>query len=142
MKRRPSPARPRVESLEDRITPIAGDLLRTLPNPAPLPADQFGLSVAVAGNRMVVGAPFDDPGGVTDAGRAYLAGFTGGTLLGGGSTASNPSPNAGDRFGAAVGVTIFGELLAGAPGDDPGGVTDAGTVYVYDSNAQAITYTL
>jgi hypothetical protein len=254
MRRRPPAApRPCVEHLEDRITPIAGDLLQTLANPAPALADQFGTSVAVNGTYVIVGAPFDDPGGVTDAGsvyvfnkatgalvttipnpepavgdrfgwsvaaspgadviwvgapfddpggvtdsgriyaffpatggspvaiidnpspavgdlfgyslaserfgsylaigapgddagatdagRAYLAGFTGGTLMPGG-TVSNPSPNAGDRFGTAVAVTQFGEVIAGAPFDDPGGVTDAGTVYVYDHSVQAVTYVL
>src|SRR5688500_7780885 len=44
--------RPRLEALEDRTAPAAGDLLRAVANPAAAPGDQFGLSVAVSGNLM------------------------------------------------------------------------------------------
>ncbi|QEL20932.1 Ig-like domain-containing protein [Limnoglobus roseus] len=117
----------RVEPLEDRTTPVAGDVLRTLANPAAAALDQFGVSVAVDGNLVVVGAPFDDPGGVTDAGSVYVFNRTTGSLM---ATIPNPAPAAGDQFGYSVVVSENRSLLwVGAPFDDPGGVTDSGTVY-------------
>src|SRR5687767_12073791 len=111
-------ARPRVELLEDRITPIAGDVIGTLPNPVAALGDQFGLSVAVAGNLMVVGAPFDDPVGITDAGAAYVYNLDTGALV---SVLNNPDPGVGDQFGFAVAVAPgAGTVWVGAPFDDPG----------------------
>ncbi|HJZ58501.1 MAG TPA: hypothetical protein VKE74_26400, partial [Gemmataceae bacterium] len=125
-------ARPRLEHLEDRITPIAGDLLRTLANPTPALADQFGVSVAIDGNLMAVGAPFDDPGGVTDAGSVYVFNITTGALV---ATIPNPSPAAGDGFGFSVALKEGqGVVWVGAPFDDPGGVTDSGTVYAFSTS--------
>src|SRR5437870_5692876 len=46
-------------------------LLRTLANPGPA-STAFGASVAIGGNVAVVGDPRADPGGVTDAGIAYV----------------------------------------------------------------------
>src|SRR5438067_7013384 len=112
--------RPRVDHLEDRITPIAGALLHTLADPGPALADQFGVSVAVDGNTLVVGCPFDDPGGVTDAGSVYVFNLTTGALT---ATVPNPSPAAGDQFGVSVVVSRNNTTAwVGAPFDDPGGV--------------------
>src|SRR5688572_16644532 len=97
----PHPRRPerlRPELLEDRITPAVGDLIRTLANPGPALADQFGTSVAADGDYVAVGAPFDDTG-ATDAGAVYVFNRLTGNLL---HTIPNPSPAAGDRFGHAV----------------------------------------
>jgi len=126
----------KVEPLEDRITPIAGDLLRTLLNPAALAGDQFGGAVAMAGNLVVVGAPFDDPGGVTDAGSAYVFNLDTGALV---VTLNNPSPAVGDKFGWSVTYAPGGSVYqVGAPFDDPGGVADSGAVYSFWPNGDRV----
>ncbi len=38
------------------------------------PTDEFGTSVAISANTVLVGAPFDDSAGGTDAGSAYVFG--------------------------------------------------------------------
>src|SRR5687768_4427566 len=49
----------------------SGALLHVLANPGPAAGDQFGISVAVSGTRVVVGAILDDTG-VFDTGSAYV----------------------------------------------------------------------
>src|SRR5262249_33461234 len=65
-----------------------GARLRPLLNPTPAAGDEFGPSVAVAGNFVVVGAPNDNTGAAR-AGAAYLFDATSGTLL---QTLLNPTP--------------------------------------------------
>jgi outer membrane protein assembly factor BamB len=48
-----------------------GSLLATFSNHAPANRDYFGSAVAVSGNTIVVGAPYDNTGGL-DNGQAYL----------------------------------------------------------------------
>ena len=48
-----------------------GALLHRLDNPTPQATSHFGWSLAVSGNRVVVGAP-DDNTGASDAGVAYV----------------------------------------------------------------------
>ena len=106
---------------------LSGNLLATLNNPAPAAGDYFGYSVAVSGNIAVVGAHSDDPGGVTDAGTAYVFDTATGNLL---ATLNNPAPVATDRFGYSVAVS-GSTAVVGAYFDDPGGVSNAGTAYVF-----------
>ena len=52
-----------------------GSLLRTLNNPnayGTSSGDYFGQSVAISGNRVVVGAYAEDDAGGTDSGKVYL----------------------------------------------------------------------
>ncbi|MCV2490900.1 FG-GAP repeat protein [Geodermatophilus sp. YIM 151500] len=94
---------------------------------------RFGTSVAIWGAVAVVGAPFDDYDGKTDAGAAYVFRRSGATwvqeaMLTGVDTAS------GDQFGASVDVFSGGigtHLVIGAPFDDNPGGTDAGAAYVF-----------
>src|SRR5262249_32543702 len=100
-------------------------------NPSPAVGDQFGYSLASerSGTFLAIGAPGDDFG-ATDAGRAYLASFTGGLIPSG--TASTPTPGGGGRCGAGVGVAVRGALRVGAPSDAPGGAPPAGPAYLSD----------
>ncbi len=106
----------------------SGNLALTIPNPFPGAADGFGSAVAALGTDIIVAAPADDPGGVADAGSVYVFdGTTGAPRL----AIPNPAPVAGDEFGRAV-AALNGAIVAGAPGADVSGATDAGTVYVLD----------
>src|ERR687886_699706 len=104
---------PKNITISDANSPLA-----TFLNPDPTAADQFGYAVAGVGTNVLIGAPFDDPGGVTDAGSAYLFnGRTGALLL----TVNSPTPQQGGQFGFSV-AGVRNNLLIGAPQESPGGV--------------------
>ena len=89
-------------------------------------AGLFGDSVAISGERAIVGAPGDGAGG-TGSGAAYV--FDAGMAV----ELFKLVPiglEASDRFGD--GVAISGDrAVVGAPGDDDGG-SGAGALYVFD----------
>ena len=113
-----------------------GSLLHALDNPTPANSDQFGFSVAISGNTLVVGALCDDTG-ATDAGSAYVFDATTGTLL---HTLHNPIPEISDLFGASV--AISGSTIAVGAVYDDAGATDAGSAYVFDATTGALLHTL
>jgi hypothetical protein len=96
----------------------------------------FGGSVSISGDVVVVGAPFADPGGTNGAGAAYVfvkqgdgwADMTQTARL----TASDKA--VGDRFGVSVSISEESTIVVGAPRAHPGGTTDAGAVYIFNSN--------
>jgi len=105
-----------------------GNLLRTLNKPTREsggwddPSYGFGLSVAVSGNTVVVGAPFEDivlgwsDDGYDvriDAGSAYVFDAATGNLL---HTLDNPTPEERDSFGWPVAVSGSTAVVAGFPG--------------------------
>lgn len=103
----------------------------TIPNPTPAETgdfgDFFGTAVAIHGERILVGAPYDDSIAL-DAGSAYL--FNVADPVVPEAAFSAPSPSAFDNFGRAVGVS--GRRVAvGVPGDDTA-ARDSGAAYVYD----------
>jgi len=104
-----------------------GNLLQTINNPTPVGADQFGRSVSVSGNNVLVGAPLDDTG-ANNAGSAYLFDATTGNLL---QTFNNPTPVSGDNFGTSVSLS-GNNVLVGTPFDDTG-ATNAGSAYLFDA---------
>jgi hypothetical protein len=93
--------------------------------------DQFGMSLAVGGNTVVVGAPFADVGGNSDQGAAYVFVKPGGGWANGTQTARlTASDGAGfDQFGNSVAVS-GDTVVAGAPFADPG-VSNKGAAYVF-----------
>jgi hypothetical protein len=110
-----------------------GALIHTLNNPAPTMGDNFGRSVSISGDHVVIGADGDDPGGVAAAGAAYLFDTVTGALL---RTFTKPTPGASDFFGSSVGVSSR-YVVVGVPRDNPGGVGDAGSAYLYDADSPA-----
>jgi hypothetical protein len=103
-----------------------GALLRTFVSPAPTPDERFGSAVVVNGAAVVVGAPFADAGAAGDVGRAWVFDAGAGTLL---ATLENPSPHAGDQFGAAL-AAAGGAVVVGAWLDDTGS-PNAGAVHSF-----------
>jgi hypothetical protein len=86
----------------------------------------FGVSVAVSGNKAIVGAWLDNALGV-QSGSAYLFDVTTGNQLAK-LTASDGAPF--DEFGRSV--AISGNIaIVGAFGDDDGG-TESGSAYLFD----------
>jgi microcystin-dependent protein len=106
----------------------------TIANPTPADSDYFGRLVAAAGSdRMLIGASYDDTGGV-NAGAAYLFSANG-TLL---TTFTNPTPVGGDFFGSSLAAVGSDRVLIGAPYDDTGAV-DAGTAYLFNTDGTLLT---
>jgi hypothetical protein len=113
-----------------------GNLLHTINNPTPVSDDLFGHSVAMSGDRAIIGA-FRDDSGATSAGSAYIYDVTTGTLL---HTINNPTPQTDDFFG--ISVAIDGNTaIVGAWSDNTSG-TDTGSAYIYDVTTGALMYTL
>ena len=84
--------------------------------------DEFGRSVAVDGDTLVVGAPFDD------AGAAYVFQRAGTTWVEQTKLVAS-DPETGDRFGWSV--AILGDTaLVGAPREDDPGL-ESGAAYVF-----------
>ncbi|MBX9585110.1 MAG: FG-GAP repeat protein, partial [Gemmataceae bacterium] len=108
----------------------------TLNNPAPGKGDGFGYSVAISGDRAVVGAVGDSPGGVNRAGTAYVFDLTAGPAPPPAATLNNPDPAAGDEFGIAVAISGT-QVVVGADQDGPGGVLRSGAAFVFDLTAGA-----
>ncbi len=114
----------------------SGSLMSTLVNPTPASDDQLGRAVAVSGNRMVGGAPYDDTGG-TDSGQAFVFDASTGTLI---ATLANPTPAEDDLFGNAV--AISGDLVVvGALRDDTDG-SNSGQAYLFQASTGALLATL
>jgi hypothetical protein len=106
--------------------------IATLNNPTPAQYDRFGDSVAITGQRVVVGAISDDSGGV-DAGIAYVYDLSSAAPSSPVVTLNNPGAP-GDHFGTAV--AVFGEhAVVGAPRNNAMG-SSAGTAYAYDLSSE------
>jgi hypothetical protein len=89
--------------------------------------DQFGWSICVDGDRVVVGARWDDDRGL-DAGAAYVFHREGGVwTVEAKLTADDGGPY--DHFGAAVALS-GDHVIIGAPQDDPFG-WGAGSAYAF-----------
>lgn len=102
----------------------------------PATNDQFGWSVAIGCNRVVVGAPFKSSG----AGAIYIYRIDRSTisnysfpLL---KKISVPTARAGDYFGYSVAVAN-GRIVVGAPYDSDNG-SGTGAAYIYDLDGNLI----
>ena len=93
-------------------------------------SDQFGQSVAIDGDTVVVGASFDDTtAGGTDAGSAYVFTRSGSVWTQQQKLEASDATST-DRFG--IYVDIDGDtVVVGASGDDTAAGTDAGSAYVF-----------
>ena len=94
------------------------------------PSDDFGGSVAISGDTAVVGAPWHDTGGKSDAGAAYVFARSHGVW-----TRQMPDLHAGDaaiqdEFGFSVALS-GNTAVVGAPRRDTGGKANAGAAYVF-----------
>lgn len=91
--------------------------------------DNFGASVGISGDTAVIGASRDDHVSGSDAGSAYVFVRSAGVWSQQAKLVSSDSV-ADDRFGDAV--SVAGDVaVIGAPFDDHGAGTNAGTAYIY-----------
>lgn len=112
---------------------------------SPNEGDQFGTSVAVDGNTIVVGAQYNDDIGALNAGAAYV--FV--RDVGSGAWSQQAMLNGGyhsgenDRFGFAVAISgdaiVVGAIYEDGDGTDPAtnNVQDAGAAYVFEREDNA-----
>jgi len=95
--------------------------------------DDFGSSIAISGQYVIIGAPGNDDSG-TDAGSAYIyACNQGGNDHWGLVTTLLPEATTDrSKFGSAVAIS-GDNAVVGAPNDDDND-TDAGAIYIYTRN--------
>ena len=112
-----------------------GALLRTLTTPSDLasnqglPSGNFGNSVAVNGNLVVVGANGEWANENREGGNAYIFNAATGALL---STLT--SPNAQDHGDFGVSVAVSGNFaVVGADGEIVNGYSVTGSAYIFDA---------
>jgi len=118
-----------------------GALLQTFNDPTVTRGDRFGLSVALSGNNVLIGAFRDDTNGV-NVGQAHLFDATTGALL---QTFDDPTPTggigffSGDNFGSSVAISD-NNVLIGAYGHDINGVS-VGQAHLFDAITGALLQT-
>ena len=94
--------------------------------------DGFGISVAIGGSTVVVGAPGDDEFGLADSGSVYV--FTGRNgVWSQQQKIVNPYSAADDQFGASVAISD-GKFVVGIPNDELFGKPRHGTAVVFESS--------
>lgn len=111
------------------------ELLR-IESPHPDPDDYFGSALAVSGERLVVGALYDDQV-ASNAGAAFVFDAISGALL---FELVPAQLGAHDRFGSAVAIG-GARVIVGAPGHD-GAEEDEGAVFVFDLGTGVLLYEL
>jgi len=119
-----------------------GALLRTFNDPAVtsvlgsvVERNQFGDSVAIDGNNLVISASNDSTNGF-GAGRAYQFDATTGNLL---NTFNDPTPSGSGGFGNSIAINS-NNVLIGDQNDDTGG-TSGGQVHQFDATTGALLRT-
>lgn len=106
---------------------LSGSLIYELTNPTPASNENFGNSISVHGDYLVVGA-VNEGATVAGGGAAYVYDVNNGNLL---YTLVNPINNLNDYYGYRV--AVYGDQIAvSAWMSDNSDNIDAGSVYVYD----------
>lgn len=96
--------------------------------------DQFGFSVGVGSGRIVIGAPFENAGGVgLNAGSAYIFDLSGNQI----TKIIAPDAAVEDRFGNSVAVGSGRIVVSAYQNDDNG--SSSGSAYIFDINGNLIT---
>ena len=121
-------------------------VLHTLDNPnndgGSTQADNFGDSLAIDGNNLVVGTPADDTGG-TNAGIVYVYDLGSVTPTVPSSVIENPNPltPATDDFGVSAGIS--GNLIiVGANNTEDAGGVGSGKAYIFNLSDGSLRQTL
>ena len=115
---------------ELHIFDIVRGLVSTIDSPDPTffaaeSVDSFGP------NKVLVGSESFEVDGQDGAGGVFIFEVQTGDLL---LTVPNPEPQNDDAFGIAVVSLGLDAFVVGADRDNPGGINNAGTIYLYDAN--------
>jgi hypothetical protein len=110
-----------------------GNLKTTLKSPEPERSKNFGYSVDISGDTILVGESYAEADGKEKAGKAYLFDEEGNLL----KTLQAPEPEAGAEFGYSVGISgdtlIVGEYKADVE------ALNEGRAHVFDSEGNHLT---
>jgi len=106
----------------------SGRLLHTLSPPKPVGDDRFGMSVGIAGDLLVIGAPQARGKNGYNNGAVYLFAARTGALV---HTIYNPNPS-GEIFGHAVAGDAQ-RVLVGDPGESSRSQFHVGGAYLFDA---------
>jgi FG-GAP repeat len=104
-----------------------GNLLQTFAPPSGSEGSEFGSTVSLFGNTVLIGSPYSDEG-AANGGAAYLFDTLTGNLL---HTFLNPTPEAADLFGSTVSIS-GNNVLIGSFLDDEG-ANNSGAAYLFDA---------
>lgn len=103
--------------------------VQVLDNPSPAADDEFGYSVGISGNRIVIGCRLDDAG-ASNAGSAYLYDLSSANPGSPVAMLVHPNPANDEDFGTSVAISGT-RLVVGVPQNDSQ-ATDGGCGYVYE----------
>ena len=95
--------------------------------------DWFGSAVAISGDRIAIGAEQDDDNALSASGSVYLFDFDGVSSWNETGKLYASDPASIDYFGSSLAME-GDRMLVGARGEDPSGVSAAGSVYVFEHN--------
>ncbi len=135
------------------VAPDARAQVSTFQSASQLIDGAFGASISgvpdINGDSrddVAVGAPGENPGAVSRAGRVYLHSGASGNRL---RTLASPNREAFGQFGFSVAGVIDvngdgrGDVIVGAPYEDPGAAPeDCGRVYVFSGATGTLLYTI
>jgi hypothetical protein len=94
--------------------------------------DNFGRSVSISGDVAIVGAYYASPGGIINAGKAYIFRYNGTSWIEEAILTASDKAR-GDWFGGSV--SISGDVaIVGANLANPGRTRDAGKAYIFRYN--------
>ena len=109
---------------------VSGNLLHTFDDPTVTASDEFGWSVAIEGNHVIVGAHFDDTHG-TNVGQVHLFDAVTGNLV---RTFDDPSVSGEDKFGWSVDIEDDWLLVGSSEDNDEGATGRDSEAYLFDIN--------
>jgi len=119
---------------------LGSTLLRTQASPNASINGYYGIAVAITDSYYTVSAMYEQPGGVSASGRAYIYNRSDGSLK---HTLENPNvygTGVSDGFGRSV-VMNDTYTLVGTQTEDSAGYTSVGVVYVYNTSTGALLHT-
>lgn len=102
----------------------------TIPNPDPAAFADFGVSVAISGTTLVVGAPGENVSGIDEDGAVFLFDLTSDTLL---TEFNNPTPQYDGLFGWSVAIAGT-TVVVGAPDQNASGIFEAGAADIFSTS--------
>ncbi len=115
-----------------------GSVIRTLVSSNGEREGNFGNSVELADNLLIIGAPGETVNGFHGAGRVYVFSAETGSLV---STLVSPNAQTNGDFGGTVNQAN-GLLTVGAPFETANGFHGAGRVYVFSAKTGSLVSTL
>ena len=115
-----------------------GALIKTLTSPSPQDYGNFGDSVAINGNTVLVGAPGENASGYVGSGNVYIFNAMTGALI---DKLTSPNAQTRGQFGSSV--SISGDTIAvGAQWENVSGFQQAGRAYTFNASTGALINTL